>query len=127
MNHDDPIPDIVGDGTASLVRFQRRGSSRLRTKRHGTQCLLRRFEVCFIGPDGGTVARGNGHATADDDLSLEVRALASSRTPFYALVEHKRLARVHFRTILSEPEAKALIRRTRQAREDAEWEAAAPR
>lgn len=130
MSPDGPVPDIVGTGTGSLVRVQRTGSSRIRTKRtkrHGTQCLLRRFEVSFIGPDGGTAAQGNGHATADDDLSAEVRSLASSRTPFYALVEHRRLARIHFRAILTEADAKALVRRMRRAREDAEWEAAAPR
>lgn len=130
MSPTDPVPDIVGTTDGSLVRLQRTGSSRLRTKRtkrHGTQCLLRRFDVDFIGPDGNTIAKGNGHATADDDLSAEVRSLASSRTPFYALVEHRRLARVHFRAILTEADARTLVRRMRQARENAEWEAAAPR
>ena len=87
---------------------------------------MRRFEVAFLGHDGGTAADGNGHATADDDLAATVRQLASSRTPFYELVSHRNLAGVHFRAILSEAKARTLVRRLRQAREDAEWDAAAP-
>jgi hypothetical protein len=121
------MPLETPEGT--LVRIQRTPDSWLRskrTKRHGRQCLLRRFIVEFLDDARRVVATGNGYVTAGDAVQEEIRRMASSRIPFHAIVSHEGTRRVHVVRTLEEGEAEAIARRSRSEREDAEWEASAP-
>lgn len=120
---------IVRTDEGTLVQIARLPESWLRTKttqRHGTQCLLRRFQVIFPGLDGSDVREGTGYVTADHAIWSATRDMASKRVPFYALVTHKMFRAIHVVRLLDEDEAKAIMRRARQQRDDAEWETAAP-
>lgn len=123
-------PTAISTHEGTLILVTRVAASRLRTrttKRRGTQCRLRLYDIVFPGIEDQVAEHWpRGWITANDPHAAEAKALGSARDSFYAFVTHKGFRRIRVVRFVPSHEAQAIMRRARQLRADAEWEAAAP-
>jgi len=97
------------------------------TKRRGRRCSLRRYEFVFPSLNGDPWRQiDRGFAFADHELAINLQPLGRRKRPFYALVAQPLSARPQIVEIVASDDVPLIVRRARRAREDAEWEAAAP-
>lgn len=113
-----------------LVLITRGEGSSMRTthrKRRGSRCSIRRYEFLYPSIEKEPARHiPIAYGYADGDNVDKLQTIGRRQEPFYAFVTYPCTKRVHINCLISPAEAEVVIRKARDAHNDAEWEAAAP-
>lgn len=119
----------VPSGCAIVVYTRMEGST-LKTKvrkKYGRRCSIRRYDMTPLSESSFSPAPSErAYAFADGELS-HVLGKAARSGSFTAIIAKPKSARSQIIDIVDHEDAVAHIRRERMLREDAEWEAMAPK